>query len=76
MLAGDGADDMLFRFAAGGEPLIAAIEPLLRAPGLRARRLGSALLSVAQRVADKGMMKATTSPIARGHEQAKRLFPV
>ena len=35
--AGDGGDDMLFRFAARGQPLIAAMQALLRRPGLRDR---------------------------------------
>ena len=33
-LAGDGGDDVLFRFAARGEPAIAAMQPVLRVPGV------------------------------------------
>src|SRR4029079_9237959 len=55
-LAGDRGDDMLFRFATGGESLIAAIETLLRAPGGDPGRFRSLALASAQLFADEGVV--------------------
>src|SRR5688572_23404166 len=52
-LAGDGGDDMLFGFAACGESLVAAIEPLLGLPADDSRFLGPVLLAAAQLFANE-----------------------
>src|ERR1700752_2288274 len=54
-LAGDGGDDMLFGFAARGEPLVAAIQSLLRVPGRDQRRGWRTLVASTQLLADEGM---------------------
>ena len=55
-LAGDGGDDVLFRFAARGDRAIAAMQPLLRGPRLRDDGRRRTALSRPQRVADERMM--------------------
>ena len=54
--ARDGGDDVLFGFAARGEPLIAAVQSLLCSPGMGDGRGRRALLSVLQGASDEGVM--------------------
>src|SRR5215208_5295816 len=55
-LAGDGGDDVWFRFAAGREPRVAPMQPLLCCPGLRDDGRWRPALPCAQRIAHKGMV--------------------
>src|SRR5215831_3226794 len=56
---------MVFGFAARGEPLIAAIKPLLGGPGVRDGARGCPILPASQGVSDKRMVAI----VPRGFDQ-------